>query len=67
MTAVMKLLKSSTDPILKLLIPAISLFLTAAARVEGIYALEAAEHFCPWNSNAPLSKAVATTSGSAEG
>ena len=47
MTAVIKLVKSSTEPMLKLFIPAVSFFLTATARLEGIYALDAAEHFWP--------------------
>ena len=33
---------------------------------EGMYAREAAEHFCPWNSNAPRESAVATSAGFAE-
>ncbi len=31
------------------------------------YALDAAEHFWPWNSNAPRIIAVRTTAGSADG
>ena len=33
----------------------------------GTYAREAAEHFCPWNSNAPRIIATRSTSGSALG
>jgi len=32
-----------------------------------MYALEAAEHFCPWYSNAPLESAVATCAGIDDG
>ena len=62
----MKFVKSSTVPILKPLTPSTSFCFTASAILEGIYALDAAEHFWPWYSNAPLNKAVATTSGCAE-
>ena len=51
--------------LLKLFTPAINFFFTSSAILEGIYALDAAEHFCPWYSKAPRSKAVATTSASA--
>ncbi len=34
---------------------------------RGTYAREAAEHFCPWYSKAPLISAVESTAGSADG
>ena len=41
-------------------------FLTLSHKFEGIYALEAAEHFCPWYSKAPLDMPVATWDGFAD-
>ena len=38
-----------------------SFVLTSGHMFEGIYALDAAEHFWPWYSNAPLEIAVATS------
>ena len=66
MTAPMKFEKSVTSPIV---------IDSTSARNESFiffhtdratYAREAAEHFWPWNSKAPRSSAVRSTSGSAE-
>src|SRR5690606_37721475 len=57
-TALMKFPKSSTPPIRKLPMSATRRSFTSSQRLEGIYARDAAEHFCPWYSNAPDRKSV---------
>src|SRR5690349_5883862 len=63
----MKFLKSSTLPILNDSMSAINFAFTCFHRFEGIYAREAAEHFCPWYSKAPRERAVTSESTSALG
>src|SRR5690554_4211878 len=66
-TADIKLLMSSGDPILKVFTSSVTYRFTSPHNEAGIYAREAAEHFCPWYSKAPRDKAVATSFASAEG
>ena len=60
-TAVIKLEKSSGLPILKESTSSTIVFCTSGHMFFGIYALDAAEHFCPWNSKAPREIAVPTS------
>ena len=58
----MKLEKSLGEPIFIVSTSNINLSFTSDQIVEGIYALDIAEHFCPWYSKAPLTIAVTKTS-----
>src|SRR5262249_712421 len=66
MTALTKLEKSSVGPILNDARSGCSPAFTSSQRFEGMYAREAAEHFCPWYSNAPRESAVITAAASAD-
>src|SRR5687768_8816583 len=66
MTAFIKFPKSSGEPIFMDFRSSSNFFLTAGQREDGMYALLAAEHFCPWYSNAPRANATATASASAD-
>ena len=62
----MKLRKSVTSPIGERLDLADEVVAASGTRAtRGTYAREAAEHFCPWYSNAPRMRAIRSTSGSA--
>ena len=65
-TAPMNVRKSLTSPILMSFIIATMRSRMSAQRDFGTYRRLAAEHFCPWNSNAPLTAPTATSWGSAE-
>ena len=67
MTAPMKLRKSRTSPTRMSLIMATAASRTAGHNDLGTYARLAAEHFWPWYSNAPRTKATARLCGSADG
>src|SRR5690606_2472813 len=66
-TALMKLLKSSVGPILNDSTSEMINFFNSGQSDSGMYTREAAEHFCPWYSNAPRTMAVADAFTSAEG
>src|SRR5215212_8117404 len=63
----MKLRKSRTSPTLISFIIATMRSRMSLQRDFGTYMRLAAEHFCPWNSNAPRTAATATSCGSADG
>src|SRR5215212_2782625 len=65
-TAFTKLVKSSVGPTFIDFKSATIFSLKLFQSDLGIYARDAAEHFCPWNSNAPRTNAVLSTSTSAE-
>ena len=67
MTAPMKFEKSVTSPIGSDSVTPTRSSRSRAHTDRGTYAREAAEHFWPWNSNAPRTSAVRSTSTSAEG
>ena len=58
MTAVMKFVKSRASPILILETSEHRSSPIASHTDEGMYALLAALHFCPWYSNEPLRRAT---------
>ena len=66
-TAPMKFVKSATSPVRIVLASAASRSRSSGQRFAGAYTREAAEHFCPWYSNAPRRIAAATASTSADG
>jgi hypothetical protein len=66
MTAPMKFEKSVTSPIGSDSVVATRSSFSCDQTLRGTYAREAAEHFCPWNSNAPRTRAVFSTSTSAD-
>ncbi len=66
-TAPMKLEKSVTSPIVIDSVCETRSSLIFAHTDFATYARDAAEHFCPWNSNAPRIIAVRSASGSALG
>ena len=61
----MKFRKSATSPIRMSPIIATTRSRTAGQSVSGMYAREAALHFCPWYSYAPRTIATASASTSA--
>ena len=63
----MKLDRSVTGPIARPSTVASRSSPIRSHTLRGTYAREAAEHFCPWYSNAPRTSAVRSTSGSALG
>ncbi len=65
-TAFIIFLKSVTSPIRISDVICSRDFSVAGHRDFGMYAREAAEHFCPWYSNAPRAIAVASSVGLAE-
>jgi hypothetical protein len=65
-TAPMKLLRSSTSPIRNVARSSNSRAFTFGHSEAGMYARDAALHFCLWYSNAPRSSATANASASAE-
>ena len=67
MTAPMKFEKSVTSPIAMASTSLRKESFILAQTDFATYAREAAEHFWPWNSNAPRISAVRTTAGSAVG
>ena len=66
MTAPMNTLRSSTGPTFSLGSSSSILCWIVGQRLSGTYRREAAEHFWPWYSKAPLSVLATTSSGSAE-
>ena len=67
MTAPMKFLKSATSPTLIAATCSAIRALSAGQIERGTYAREAAEHFWPWYSNAPRTRATASAERSALG
>ena len=52
--------KNIADPIERQMATVEGIDYLYSSSIEGMYTLEAAEHFCPWNSNPPRVMAVAT-------
>ena len=67
MTAAMKLDRSATSPMLSPSTSATRSSRSLVQMLRGTYARDAAEHFCPWYSNAPRIIAVRSTATSADG
>ncbi len=63
----MKLRKSRTSPMRMSCIMATTRSRTSGQSDRGTYTRLAAEHFCPWYSNAPRTMATASARGSADG